>query len=198
MQIVYSYKDLVRLIKADLTVKRIELLTAPEDTGTSFKSSVTCEVEFIEQASAAPPELETTLEKARAFLEERKEEKAEVVPAVVAKSKYATGQKEPSEKELARRKLVAENNTRRAEERARVRAEQSNAQALIAQANAKQAYQRISLEERQAVVEQRTRDYANERGHTVWEPDFEEKVLVEIEELKKAGVVAASPGPFQS
>jgi hypothetical protein len=195
MQIVYSYKDLVRLIKADLVDKRIELLTAPEDTGTSFKSSVTCEVEFIEQASAAPPELETTLEKARAFLEERKEEKAEVVPAVVAKSKYAAGQKEPSEKELARRKLVAEGNTRRAEERARVRAEQSNAQAIIA-VNRKYA-NRVSPEERQAVVEQRTRDYANERGHTVWEPDFEEKVLAEIEELKKAEVVAASPGPFQ-
>jgi hypothetical protein len=31
-----------------------------------------------------------------------------------------------------------------------------------------------------------------------WQDDFAEKVLAEIEELKKAEVVAASPGPFQS
>jgi hypothetical protein len=71
--------------------------------------------------------------------------------------------------------------------------DQANAQAIIARKYAS----RVSQEERQAVVEQRTRDYANERGHTVWEGDFGEKVLAEIEELKKAEVVAASPVPFQ-
>jgi hypothetical protein len=189
MQIVYSYKDLVRLIKADLVTKRIELLTTPADMATLGKSAISCEVEFIEQAlpqlPAPVPEQAEVINDEPPTLPQPKTAKKTKGVSRIGKTPEQL-EKDRAYKERWKAKQAGKST------------DQANAQAPIAQATAKQPYQRITPEERQAVVEQRTRDYANERGHTVWEPDFGEKVLAEIEELKKAEVVAASPGPFQS
>jgi hypothetical protein len=84
------------------------------------------------------------------------------------KSKYAAGKKEPSERELARRIKVGEGNRarakERADERARIEADQKNALQIIARVNSsgytpetteKRQYNKVSPAERQLAFEQK-------------------------------------------